>query len=160
MTRLLAAIAVALLLAGCQPRGNAPAPGPAPGPAAGPTADSSAARDVLRRYYAAIETRDYRSAYALWSQGGEASGQSYDQFATGFANTAHAKVEFTGPVTFEGAAGSSFATVPVRVRAATTGGEKQEFTGVYELRRVNDVPGATPEQLRWHIHGAKLAPVK
>ena len=156
MRHMLAALAVAVLFAGCQPQDNAPPPQQA----AGPTADSSATRDVLRRYYAAIEASDFRTAYAQWSQGGEASGQSYDQFASGFANTAHAQVEFTGPVTFEGAAGSIFATVPVRVRAATTAGEGQEFVGVYELRRVNDVPGATPDQLRWHIHGAKLHPVK
>jgi hypothetical protein len=152
MTRLLAALGIAAVLFGCQAQETAPPPGPA--------ADSSAARDVLRHYYSAIAARDFPSAYALWSRGGEASGQSYDQFASGFALTARTQVEFTGPVTFEGAAGSIFATVPVRVRATTTAGEDQEFTGVYELRRVNDVPGATPDQLRWHIHGARLEPVK
>lgn len=117
-------------------------------------------RGVLRRYYEAIEARDYRTAYRLWGQGGEASGHSYERFAAGFARTARTRVEFTGPVTFEGAAGSIFATVPVRVRARTTDGAGQEFVGAYELRRVNDVPGATPEQLRWHLHRARLEAVR
>jgi hypothetical protein len=158
VTRLCIALGAAVLLAGCQPRGNAPTP--VAGSPPGPAADSSAARDVLRRYYAAIEARDYHTAYALWSQAGAASGKSYDEFAAGFAPTGRSRVEFAGAVSFEGAAGSIFATVPVRVHATTIGGAAQEFTGEYELRRVNDVPGATPEQLRWHIHGARLEPVR
>ena len=59
-------------------------------------------------------------------------------------------------MSLEGAAGSIYASVPVRVRATTTSGEDQRFAGTYELRRVNDVPGATPLQLRWHIHRARL----
>ncbi len=152
VARGLAVLALALLLAGCQARERAPTPGP--------TADSTAVREVIRRYYAAIDSRDFASAYAVWSRDGEASGQSYESFAEGFAATTRTRVEFAGPVTFEGAAGSIFATVPVRVRATTTAGEDTRFEGVYELRRVSDVPGATPEQLQWHIHGASLEAVK
>jgi len=157
VTRLLLALGIACVLAGCGPGAETSATDTVP--VSAPVADSSAARDVLLRYYAAIEARHYRSAYELWSQGGAASGQTYGDFAAGFAHTAHTQVEFTGPVTIEGAAGSLYATVPVLVRAATTADEPQVFVGNYELRRVNDVPGATPEQLRWHIHGANLEPV-
>ncbi|MEP7027030.1 MAG: hypothetical protein ABI960_00405 [Candidatus Eisenbacteria bacterium] len=148
MSRCLGALAVAVLLAGCQAHEGTPPTGPG--------ADSTLVRGVLRRYYAAIGAGDYRKAYALWGQQGEASRQSFDGFAAGFHKTAHTEVEFTGPVTLEGAAGSIFATVPVRVRATTTAGADQEFVGTYDLRRVNDVPGATPEQLRWHLYGATL----
>ena len=163
MSRILAILAFALLVAGCQPRQETPAPAPAearspaPSAAAAALTDSATALAALRRYYAAIEAHDYPTAYALWRDGGAASGQTADEFAHGFAETAHTAVEFTGPPVIEGAAGSIYATIPVRVRATTTAGVEQRFAGTYELRRVNDVPGATPEQLRWHIAGAKLA---
>ncbi len=60
--------------------------------AAAPSATPAAARAVVQRYYAAIDRRDYRSAYRSWSRGGQASGQSYQQFVRGFANTRHTSV--------------------------------------------------------------------
>ena len=36
------------------------------------------------------------------------------------------------------------------------GEQRQRFVGVYTLRRVNDVDGATVAQRRWHITSAKL----
>ncbi len=155
-----------LALFGCGPQRSAPASSPPASHAA--VADSSAptpvsdgrspaaAADLVRRYYAAIDARDYHTAYTLWGPGGGASGKTYEQFAAGFAQTAHSGVEITGGVDTEGAAGSIYATVPVVVTATTTAGAAQRFTGTYTLRRVNDVPGATPEQLRWHIAEAHL----
>jgi hypothetical protein len=46
----------------------------------------------------------------------------------------------------EGAAGSIYYTAPVTIIDGA-----RRLTGEVVLRRVNDVPGATPEQLRWHI---------
>jgi len=114
--------------------------------------------DLVRRYYAAIEARDYASAYAMWGDGGRNSKQTYAEFARGFAQTAHVKVTITDPVSIEGAAGSSYAEVRVLVEATTTQGATQRFRGAYVARRANDVPGATPEQLRWHFDAARLAP--
>jgi hypothetical protein len=114
------------------------------------------ARRVVERYYAAIERHDYRTAYRLWDRGGTASGRSFAAFARGFADTAHSRVVAGAPTDGEGAAGSSFITVPVRVEARTRGGVRQRFVGRYTLRRVNDVDGATPDQLSWHIASARL----
>ena len=168
MRRWLAGLGVALALAGCQARERAASPGAAtdstavgsvtPSPAPLDSTGGEGAIDVLRRYYLAIDGRDYRRAYALWAQDGAASGQAYNAFAAGFAQTAHTRVEFTGPVTLGGAAGTTYATVPVRVGATTTEGAAQHFAGTYTLRRVNDVPGATAEQLRWRIALAHLEP--
>ena len=140
-----------LALAGCAGRSESPAPVAA--------ADTSAPRDpadAVRKYYAFLEARDYPHAYAMWGQGGLASKQTYPQFAAGFARTAHTRVTVTDPVTIEGAAGSSYAEVRVRVDAATTDGHEQQFGGAYVVRRVNDVPGATAAQLRWHFDAARL----
>ena len=45
------------------------------------------------------------------------------------------------------------------VDAQLDDGKQQRFTGQYVVRRVNDVPGASADQLRWHIDSATLKPV-
>lgn len=120
----------------------------------------AAARQVVERYYAAIDRRDYADAYALWSAGGQASGQSAAAFAAGFAQTASTRVRAGMPTNGEGAAGSLFIEVPVEVDATLADGTRQRFAGHYTLRRVNDVAGATAEQLRWRIAGARLTKLR
>lgn len=114
------------------------------------------ARDVVARYYAALDRGAYRTAYALWDRGGQASGQRYADFVRGFARTARTRVVAGMPQGPEGAAGSSYITVPVRVYATLKNGAGQRFVGTYTLRRVNDVPGATASQRSWHLASAKL----
>ena len=113
-----------------------------------------AALQVVRDYYAAVSRRDYRTAYALWH-----GGQSYDHFRKGYARTRNARVTFLRPGRPEGAAGSIFVEVPVRVDAVLRSGAQQHFVGSYTLRRVNDVPGSTAAQRRWHIESAHLKAV-
>lgn len=120
----------------------------------------AAARAVVEHYYAALDRRAYGDAYALWSAGGKASGQTPAAFAAGFAQTASTRVRTGAPSRAEGAAGSLFIEVPVEVEATLADGTSQRFAGRYTLRRVNDVPGASAEQLRWRIAGASLAPVR
>lgn len=127
-------------------------------PAAAVDRTPAQARSVVERYYAALDRGDYRSAYALWDRGGQASGQSYAHFVCGFAHTAHTRVVAGAPFDGEGAAGSSFITVPVRVYATLKSGAAQRFVGSYTLRRVNDVPGSTMAQRSWHLESARLRP--
>lgn len=140
------------------PGGN---PGGPPGDDATPGAtppDSTspaAAADLIRRYYAAINARQYRRAYELWSDDGRASGQTFDEFAAGFAETASVEVEVGTPGRVEGAAGSRFVDVPVVIHAVLNNGQRQRFEGHYTLRRAV-VEGATPEQRRWRIHSAEI----
>ncbi len=111
---------------------------------------------VIRDYYRAIARRDYEQAYSAWQDGGAASKQSFDQFKQGFANTASVAVEVGEPGQIEGAAGSLYIEIPVTVTAVTTSGTPQRFRGTYQLRRVNDVPGSTSEQRRWHLYSADI----
>lgn len=123
----------------------------------GPAASSAAAAlDVVRLYYRALAAHDYGTAYAQWDDDGAASGKSYNAFAAGYAHTRATRVAAGAPGDPEGAAGSSFITVPVTVDAVLDNGARQHFAGSYTLRRVNDVPGATPDQLRWRIQSARL----
>ena len=127
-------------------------------PAAAQRIDRSpeAARAVVERYYAAIDRGDYRTAYRLWGADGRRSGKTLAAFTGGFARTARTRVVADAPTDGEGAAGSVFVTVPVRVYATLKNGATQRFAGSYVLRRVNDVDGATPDQLRWSIDSARL----
>lgn len=122
------------------------------------TIEHGTPEQALHTYYGAINAGDFSAAWDLWAHDGKASGQSLSAFSEGFAETRSSDVAVTGPVRTEGAAGSLYATVPVEVSATMKDGAHQDFTGHYVLRRVNDVPGASAEQLRWHIFKASLRP--
>lgn len=136
-----------------------PADGAAVDPAtatAEPTAQDAVA--VVRDYYAAINRRDFSRAYALWSDGGRASGQDAQQFANGFADTTGVSVEILAPGAVDAAAGSRFIEVPVAVTATRADGSQHKFVGAYTLRRAV-VDGATPEQRAWRIGSADIREV-
>lgn len=129
----------------------------APWPAsATPPAEASpeAATAVVRHYYAAVEARGYRAAWRLWH-----GRSTLAQLRAGYADTAHVRVTPLPPFVAEGAAGSVYCEVRVRVDAALRDGRRQHYAGSFTLRRVNDVDGATAAQRSWHIIGAKLRPV-
>jgi hypothetical protein len=120
-------------------------------------AATDSAAQVILLYYDAIQRRDFAAAFALWSGGGLASGQSRDAFAAGFARTARVDVRITGPVSIEGAAGSQYATVPVELDTRLVDGKEQHFAGSYVVRR-SMVDGATDDQRRWRIYSASIRP--
>ena len=45
------------------------------------------------------------------------------------------------------------------VTAITKNGTGHLFRDSYVLQRVNDVPGSTPEQRRWHLYSANITQV-
>jgi hypothetical protein len=138
----------------------APAPAPdadavaaAPGE---PTPDDAAA--VVRRYYGAIDARQYEQAYQLWSGDGRSSGQSAASFAGGFGDTAGVTVQTGTPGRVEAAAGSRYVRVPVSIRAVGVDGSERRYEGSYTLRRAV-VDGATDAQRDWRIESADLREV-
>ena len=115
-----------------------------------------AAIDVVHEYYDAINARDYRKAYELWSGKGEASGKTFEEFRDGFADTASTEIDTGGePGTLEGAAGSQYIGIPGIITAKTTDGKDQRFWGEYVMRR-SMVDGATAEQRQWRIYSAQF----
>ncbi|RDZ29333.1 hypothetical protein [Lysobacter silvisoli] len=114
---------------------------------------------VVRDYYAAINARAYARAYALWSDGGRASGQTPQQFADGFADTNGVSAEILPPGRVDAAAGSRYIEVPVALTATQRDGSQRKYIGAYVLRRAV-VDGATPEQRAWHIGSADIREVK
>ncbi len=112
---------------------------------------------VLADWAAAIEARDWDTARAVWGESGEASGLSPSQFARAYEKYATIDVEI-GEAVVEGAAGSLYYEPVVTMSGELQSGEPYLMEGPVRLRRVNDVPGATPEQLRWHIEDSGLRP--
>lgn len=124
-----------------------------------PEPAASEAAALLRGYYGAINAGQHARAYGMWSDGGRASGQTADQFARGFSDTARVTVRTGEPGRVEGAAGSRFVTIPVAVEAVQADGSIHHYDGTYTLRRAV-VDGATDEQRQWRISDADLREVE
>lgn len=149
---------LALALAACQQQEPAPAPTATPAsplavlPSAVPPSTSRDPQDVLFAWAKAVSVKDWATAYGYWGDHGAASGMTLDQFKASWGKLAQPDLEI-GKGRQEGAAGSSFYSVPVTIIDGA-----RKIPGEVVLRRSNDVPGATSEQLRWHIESTTLRP--
>ncbi|MEH1799960.1 MAG: hypothetical protein V7L13_12500 [Nostoc sp.] len=112
---------------------------------------------LIHDYYDAIARLDYKQAYLAWDGDGTASKQSFEEFQQSFANIVSIVEEVGKPGSLEGAAGSLYIEIPVTVTSVTSNGTPQRFRGSYKLRRVNNVPGSTPNQRRWHIYSDNIS---
>ncbi len=120
-----------------------------------PTSAQGAA-NVVQTYYALLGAHRYAEAWKLWTQGGQGSGMNAEAFAASFASYDSYNANIGAPGRIEGAAGSLFVSVPVVIYGRKTSGEELHENGEVTLRRVNDVPGSTPEQRAWHIFRIEL----
>jgi hypothetical protein len=109
------------------------------------------AGDVMQNYFALIESGRFAQAYALWGNGGRASGMSQNDFAKSFSVYREVHGQVGAPGQIEGAAGSLYVTVPIGLYGRVASGEAFDRKGTATLRRVDDVPGSTAEQRKWHI---------
>lgn len=173
-------ILAALALAGCAPgepeRNQAAVPAniaapalppvepPAPGTPGGlpddrtplseaPFAETSAqgAANVVQHYFALIEQGRHAEAHRLWGEDGAASGMDAAAFAASFARFSEYHAQIGAPGAIEGGCGSLYVEVPVVLYGRLRGGAEYHRRGTITLRRVNDVPGSTAAQRRWHI---------
>lgn len=145
----IALFALCALAVGCAPQP------PAPVSEAPFTADSAqGAANVVQTYFALIEERRLGDALRLWGDGAV----SEADFAAAFAPFADYHAEVGAPGEIEGAAGSLYVEVPVVVYGHYAGGGPFRERGAITLRRVNNVPGASAAQLRWHIARSTAPP--
>ena len=112
------------------------------------------AGQVLQSYAALLEQGRLAEARRLWTAAGAGSGLSEDIFAK--YSEIHAEIGSPGAV--EGAAGSAYVEIPLRFYGKLKGGRSFNSIGTATLRRVNDVPGSTEEQRRWHIYRIDVQP--
>jgi hypothetical protein len=116
------------------------------------------AGQVLQRFGGLLEQRKFAEARLLWSDGGKASGLSEAEFVAAYDKYAEIHSEVGAPGQMEGAAGSAYVEIPFRLYGKLKTGGAFNLVGPVTLRRVNDVPGSTEEQRRWHIYQSGLKP--
>ena len=164
-----------LLLAGCDRRSEgeadqnagqsanvaqSPALPPVPSPGTGPDArtplaepkgpidpkSAEAAGQVVQSYGALIEQGRWSEAEKLW--GDSSAAAEFSGKLKGYADV-HIEIGELGRM--EGAAGSIYIPMPVIFYGKLKDGSAFRRPAEVTLRRVNDVPGSTEDQRRWHI---------
>jgi len=105
-----------------------------------------AAGQVVQRYGALIEQGRWTASRGLWS-----SAEAAKEFERNFRSYADVHVEIGELGGAEGAAGSIYVSEPVTFHGKKNGGGDYRRAAQVTLRRVNDVPGSTADQRRWHI---------
>ena len=114
---------------------------------------AEAAGQVVQSYGALIEQKRWTEANALWSDPIVAA-----QFQKTLTQFADVHLEIGAPGDPEGAAGSIYLTMLVAFYGQAKGGRPLRRPADVILRRVNDVPGSTEAQRRWHIERIELKP--
>jgi hypothetical protein len=106
--------------------------------------------EVLLAWAEAMSLKQWDAAYLYWENKGAGTGMNIDQFKARWGRLSNPEFEIR-PGVSEGAAGSLYYTAPVVLIDG-----KQRIEGEVVLRRVNDVPGASAEDLRWHVESTTL----
>ncbi|MHB1417068.1 MAG: YCF48-related protein [Chloroflexota bacterium] len=119
----------------------------------GAPADVQDPATLLNSYVSAINAGDYARAYTYWDQLGQASGQTFAEFAGGFAGTKQVSIEL-GQAQEGGAAGNIYTDVPTLLFAQQSDGTTQTYCGTYTLHRANVPPF---DQFGWRISRADIA---
>jgi hypothetical protein len=105
-----------------------------------------AAGQVVQSYGALIEQGRWAEANALWGNAAAAR-----QFQGQLSSLSEVHLEIGNLGEPEGAAGSIYVTMPVIFYGDAKDGQPFRLSADVILRRINDVPGSTEAQLRWHI---------
>lgn len=84
------------------------------------------AQTLLENYYSDINNKDYQDAYAMLGSAMQAK-QSYNNYANGFANTQQDQLSITKTTQ----QGNGTVRLDVTLKATTTDGSIQNFTGYY-----------------------------
>lgn len=105
-----------------------------------------AAGQVVQSYGALIEQKRWSEANALWGDRANAG-----KFQARLSDPREVHLEIGDLGEPEGAAGSIYVTMPVTFYGDAKDGKPFRRSADVILRRVNDVPGSTEAQRRWHI---------
>lgn len=116
--------------------------------------DRSTPEAVISSYYNAINRNEYARAYSYFGE--DSAPESYDSWEFGYSDTYWVDVSF-GEVVAEGAAGSTYYNVPVRLTVESTEKQHSYYAGCYVLRLAQPAIQGVPFQ-PMHIESAKLEP--
>jgi hypothetical protein len=117
--------------------------------------DRSDGPSLVRSYYNAIDRQEYARAYAYFGDAPPVA--TYDAFAKGYADTARTELRL-GPDQVDADMGGVTHSVGVVLRATTTDGSEQVFTGCYDVRQSAWWKGDPPAFSPLRIGHAKLSP--
>lgn len=95
--------------------------------------DRSTAAELVRSLYNAINRHEYARAFDYFSN---PPAKGFENYQAGFADTDHVDV-LLGEVSSEGAAGSTYYSVPTAIKSTDTKGNIKYFAGCYTVRAVN-----------------------
>lgn len=115
------------------------------------------ARAVLDAWARALERRDWAAARSTWGHDGGDSGLDPDAFARSYDRYKTIRITY-GDGDVEGGAGSLYYQVSVTFTGTLRDGRQVRMEGPVTLRRVNDVDGASPADLIWHLSMSDLKP--
>lgn len=115
--------------------------------------DRSTAQSVISSFYDAINRQEYSRAWSYYADGQGVP--KFDDFVKGYGQTKSVKVAF-GKESGEGAAGSTYWTLPVSLDAVDTSGKHSYFAGCYTLRLANPQIQAEPPFEPLHIVSGHL----
>lgn len=119
--------------------------------------DRSTAESVIRSFYDAINRQEYSRAWSYYADGDGVP--KFDAFVKGYSDTASVKITL-GPSTGDGAAGSTYWTLPVSLDATNSKGKHSYFAGCYTLRLANPQIQAEPPFQPLHIVEGHLKTAK
>jgi hypothetical protein len=119
--------------------------------------DRSTPEAVIGSFYNAISRQEYARAWSYYEDGQGVP--KFDAFVSGYQSTASAKVTFGQPAQ-EGAAGSTYWTLPVSLDAVDGKGKHNYFAGCYTLRLANPAIQAEPPFRPLHIVEGHLKKAK
>ncbi len=153
---------------------DASAPAAAPSPAASTTpvalrtpvasttvagADDVSPAGVVRHYTDALAARRYDEAWALWDDGGAASGMTREAFAASFDRYATYRATVGTPFDADAGAGQRYITVPVVVTGSLKSGGPFRLEGPVVLHKAADgIESDDPHAHDWRIRSSEMKP--
>ncbi|ALM52929.1 hypothetical protein [Halomonas huangheensis] len=121
-------------------------------------ADARVASDPVltgQRYFDLLTAGEFEQAYEMWGPDTPIHQSGSRRFEQSMLAYQAFHGEMTGEARTEGAAGTLYAEVPIRVSGARRG-EPFSNDGTMTLQRCNDVPGCSEEQRRWRLDSIDL----
>jgi len=110
--------------------------------------DRSTAEAVISSFYNAIDRQEYARAWSYYEDGQGVP--KFKAFVAGYQTTKSVAVTL-GKTAEEGAAGSTYYSVPVSIDAVDTTGKHAYFAGCYTLRLASPSNQAVPPFRPLHI---------
>lgn len=139
--------------------GNGAAPDPYPIAEPDPEQDVADAVAVAETYFRLLGKGDYRAAYNLWRDEGQATGMSARQFADSFDAYTRYSGEIGEPGRVDAGAGQRHIEIPVAIAARLRDGNRSvRMEGELILQRSAAIDGTLQADRRWRIRDTNFDP--